>query len=78
MDGGGTEVMKGRPWGLGSPAASPTLSGDDRAGSAPGPASLVLVSVSKLPAWVPCGPRGKLRAAGAEPKKGSGLSPVTL
>lgn len=33
---------------------------------------------SELPTQVPRGPQGKLRAAGAEPKEGSGLSPVTL
>lgn len=66
---------------VGSPSAGTMLPREARAGRDPGPAPLVLLFpglASKLPAQVPCGPQGKLRPAGAEPKEGSGLSPVTL
>lgn len=67
--------------GVGSSSAGTVLSRDARPGRDPGPATLELLFqglATKLPTQVTCGPQGKLRAAGAEPKEGSGLSPVTL
>lgn len=65
---------------MSSPSACPIVSG--RAGHGRTRSATLMPHFQGLDSWLPprtpCGPRGKLRAAGAQPKEGRGLSPVTL